>query len=98
MDLGIQLAREPSALNYSNKNYIWNEIWKLGLEFDADILWEKINAKYKSQLNSLSSEFKLLAPKDLKVRDKQRELKNLLVDNGIYSPELILQINEIFSN
>lgn len=98
LDLGIQLAREPYTLNYSNKNYIWNELWKLGLEYDADILWEKINAKYKSQLNSLSSEFKLLAPKDLKVRDKQRELKNLLVENGIYTPELILQINEIFSN
>jgi len=98
LDLGIQLAREPYTLNYSNKNYIWNELWKLGLEYDADILWEKINAKYKSQFNALSSEFKLLAPKDLKVSDKQRELKNLLVDNGIYTPELILQINEIFDN
>lgn len=99
LDLGIQIARNNSStLNYSCRNYIWRELWKLGLEYDADILWEKINAKYKSQFNSLSSEFKLLAPKDLKVRDKQRELKNLLVDNGIYTPELILQINEIFSN
>lgn len=98
LDFGIQVARHGGIYNYSSKNYIWTELLKLSEQYDTDILWEKISAKFKSVFNYTSSEFKQLAPKDLKIRDKNKSLKELLERNEIYSPELLKEIWEIFEN
>ena len=74
------------------------ELLKLAEQYDADILWEKINAKFKNIFNSISSEFKQLAPKDLKLRDRKKSLKELLDRNDIYSAELLEEIWNIFEN
>lgn len=98
LDFGIQVARHGSIYDYSSKNYIWTELLKLSEQYDADILWEKINSKFKSVFNSISSEFKQLAPKDLKIRDRKKSLKEILERIDMYSPELLEEIWELFEN
>lgn len=98
LDFGIQIARHGSIYDYHSKNYVWVELLKLSEQYDADILWEKINAKFKNVFNSVSSEFKKLAPKDLKLRDRKKSLKELLDRNDVYSAELLEEIWNIFEN
>lgn len=93
---GIQVARQYSITNFQECNWLWIELQKLGEKYDADILWQKIDEKYRSLFNQTSTEFKALAPKDLKVRDKNRELLKVLKDSGTYTPELLKSILEIF--
>lgn len=95
---GIQVARTYSITNFSECNWLWFELQKLGEQYDADILWKKIEEKYKTFFNQTATEFKKLAPKDLKVRDKNRELLKFLKDEEIYTPERIKAILEIFEN
>lgn len=98
LNLGIQIARQEYFLRYDEMNYVYFELMKLSQQFESDILWEKINSKYKTQFNKLSSEFKTLAPKDLKIRDKNRELKTILESYEVYSPELLKELFEVFEN
>lgn len=93
---GIQVARQGKISNYKECNWLWLEIEKLGREYDADILWEKINEKYKPLFNATSSEFKALAPKNLEPRDKVRTLKGILERYGCYTQELLDEIRGIY--
>ena len=93
---GIQIARNREISDYSEVNWFWDELKKLGEQYDADILWKKIDEKYRSLFNSTSSEFKALAKKDLTVRDLSKQLKDLLETNNCYTFELHKQIWDIF--
>jgi predicted nucleotidyltransferase len=93
---GIQIARTGKIYDYKEANWLWVELSKLGDQYDSDILWEKINARYKAVFNATSSEFKALAPKDLVVRDKVRTLKDILDRYGCYSQELADEIKQVY--
>jgi len=55
IDFGIQLA-ENNKINYSNSNYLWDEIKY------APNDWNYYNSKYKLFFNSQMSKFRSLAP------------------------------------
>lgn len=93
---GIQVARTGKIHDYSEVNWLWSELSKLGEQYDSDILWEKIHARYKELFNKTSTEFKSLAPKDLTVRDKVRTLKDILERYGCYSQELADEIKGVY--
>ncbi len=96
LNFGCQIARD-GFIRYSEMNYILIELNKLAEQYDSEILWDKINSKYKSLLNNHMSEFRILAPKDMTNRSKENELKKLLKDENVYSEELQRKILEIFS-
>lgn len=93
---GTQVARYGKIVQFDEVNWLWHELKKLGEEFDADILWEKINDKYRSLYNSTASEFKHYAPKNLVVRDRTRALRIILEREGVFTPELLNEIEGIF--
>lgn len=96
LGLGIQLGTQGVIYQYSEFNWLWTELKKLGEEYDGDVLWNKINDRYKTLFNKTSTEFKLCAPKDLVVRDKNRILKELLEKYNCYDSDLMREITEIF--
>lgn len=96
LEFGIQVAQYGKITDFTVANWIWFEIEKLGELYDYDVLWNKINEKFKKTFNETSSRFKALAPKNLQVRDTQRTLKTLLEKNNCYTPELLSEIVQIF--
>lgn len=96
LKFGSQIARTSIIHDYHESNWLWVELCKLGEQYDADILWEKINARYKEVFNKTSSEFKALAPKDMKTRDKVRSLRLILEKYNCFSQELADEIKEIY--
>ena len=97
LDYGIQIATYDKIVSYSNSNWIWCEIVELGKQYDTDILWEKLDARYRKLYNSLKTEFKILAPKDLEIRDVERNLDTILKKYNCYSFELKQEIEELYS-
>jgi predicted nucleotidyltransferase len=96
LKFGSQIARTGMIHDYHESNWLWVELCKLGEQYDADILWDKINARYKEVFNKTSSEFKALAPKDMKTRDKVRSLRLILEKYNCFSQELADEIKEIY--
>lgn len=96
LSYGTQIARYYSIPHVDECNWIWDEIKALGEKYDADVLWEHINAKFKSVFNSMATEFRKVAPKNTKGRDKVRELNDLLKQHNCHSSELSMAIQEIF--
>lgn len=93
---GTQVARTGKISDFSESNWLWEELSKLGEQYDADILWEKINSRYKDIFSKVSSEFKSVAPKDLVSRDKVRSLRKILEAHNCYSQELADEIKALY--
>lgn len=96
LGLGIQLGTQGVIYRYNEMNWLWTELKKLGEDYEGDVLWNKINDRYKTLFNTISSEFKSLAPKDMISRDKNRTVKQLLEKYNCYDPDLLREIIEIF--
>lgn len=96
-NFGIQIAKYHKILRFDEMNWLWFELKKLGEEYDSDILWNKIDTKYRSLFKSTQSEFKQLAKKDLTVRDLSRQLRDVLEKNNCYSFEIHNEILDIFN-
>lgn len=62
LDYGIQIAKYNTIVDYSSMNPIYYEIFDLAESYERDVLWMKINEKYKHLRNSKHSEFKILCP------------------------------------
>ena len=58
MMFGIQIAKFGKITDYSEANYLWDEIYKMG-----NCGWDVYQAKYKELTNKLHSEFVALCPK-----------------------------------
>ncbi len=78
LDFGIQICIDGKINNYSNVNYIMDDINKLAEKSDRNELWDLINTKYKGVYNTFSSNFKKMCPKDNNELLKIDEIRNLL--------------------
>lgn len=58
LNFGTQIAKYQRILNYSSANNYFDDIMNLNS-------WDDINHQFKSVYNSLSTEFKLVAPKEI---------------------------------
>ena len=58
LNFGTQIAKHHKIIDYSSANHYFDEIMKLNS-------WDDINHQFKSVYNSLSTEFKLVAPKEI---------------------------------
>ena len=96
LDLGIQIAREGKIIDYSSSNFILEDLKRLAKEFQHGDLWQKIDEKYRSTFNSRSSEFKALAPKDMKEINQKEDLKKVLNKHGIKNDILTDEILSLF--
>jgi hypothetical protein len=97
LDFGIQIANTGTIQDYSSMNWLLLELRKLSEQYKREELWCKIEEKYKKLYNSKSSEFKMLAPKDLSEKDNKLKLVNTLKSHKIaYTDELINEILAIF--
>ena len=96
LDLGIQIAREGKIIDYSSSNFILDDLKRLAKEFQHGELWQKIDEKYRKTFNSRSSEFKALAPKDIKEINQKEELKKVLNKHGIKNDILADDIFALF--
>ena len=57
IDFGIQIAKNGKIVDYGSRNFDYEKI----IGFNS---WEEINSEYKAVYNQLSSEFRLVAPKN----------------------------------
>jgi hypothetical protein len=96
LDLGIQIAREGKIIDYSSSNFILEDLKRLAKEFQHGDLWQKIDEKYRKTFNSRSSEFKALAPKDMKEINQKEDLKKVLNKHGIKNDILTDEILSLF--
>ncbi len=96
LDLGIQIAREGKIIDYSSSNFILEDLKRLAKEFQHGDLWQKIDEKYRKIFNSRSSEFKALAPKDMKEINQKEDLKKVLNKHGIKNDILTDEILSLF--
>lgn len=94
---GIQIARNKRITDFGEINWLWFELEKLGQQYDSDILWEKVDTKYRSLYKATQSEFKQLAKKDLVVRDLSKQLKDILIKNNCYTFEMHKEIWDVFN-
>ena len=58
LNFGTQIAKHHKIIDYSSANHYFDEIMKLNS-------WDDNNHQFKSIYNSLSTEFKLVAPKEI---------------------------------
>ena len=96
LDLGIQIAREGRIIDYSSSNFILDDLKRLANQFQHGELWQKIDEKYRKIFNSRSSEFKALAPKDMKEINQKEELKKVLNKHGVKNDILTDEILSLF--
>ncbi len=64
LDYGIQLAQHNQIHNYQSMNHILLDLKELSKIYEGKELVNQIEKKYKSLYNSMSTQFKLLAPKE----------------------------------
>ncbi len=90
LEFGIQIANVGKIENYSFMN------WAL-IELQNEELWVKIEERFKKVYNSKSSEFKILAPKDLSEKDQKSQLVNIFKSYNIeYSDAILNDILTVF--
>lgn len=58
-DFGIQIALNNKIIDYNSSNNILFELKELSLQYEKDILWDKIKEKYQPLKNKIHSSFKL---------------------------------------
>lgn len=96
INFGIQIATEGVIFDYGAMNWLLSDLKKLAAEYQSTDLWQKIDDKYRSTYNSMSSKFKELCPKDLSEKDRSIQLDNCLKKHGISNEQLKNEILEIF--
>ena len=87
LSYGIQIAREGRIVDYECVNYIYHDLIRMSDDDSSISLWNAIDDKYRKVFNSLSSEFKILCPKNLDDKNKQVQLKSILKNYVIDDPE-----------
>ncbi len=60
IDFGTQIAEQGSIKDFSSMNWLWKELKS------QHWTWEELNTKYKPLLNEKMTEFRKLAPKEVK--------------------------------
>lgn len=70
IDFGIQMASKGEIYDYSSMNWLWEELqsqyWT----------WEELKEKYKPLYNKKMSEFRVLAPKEVKPKNTNKKKKS----------------------
>lgn len=89
---GIQVASSGKIFDYTSTSYILEDLIKMGTQVEREDLWLAIDTKYRKLFNSLSSDFKKLAPKDLLEKDRKTRLSNLLKQYNINNEDLLNEI------
>ena len=90
LGLGIQLATHGKIIDFKEYNWLFDDLQKLGKEYDYSALWFKIDDKYRKLFNKLNSDFKLLCPKaTIPHQQLKDELIQLFKENQCYSTEII---------
>jgi hypothetical protein len=98
LDYGIQIATSGRIQNFGSMNYVLEDIKKMSEQYQREELWLKIDDKYRKLFNSKSTEFKVLAPKDLSEKDKDIQLRKILTKHINFPPnkELVEEILNLF--
>lgn len=99
--LGIQIASEGKIVNFKEYNWLYEDLLKLGEEYDRDELWGKIHTKYHQKVfNEGKTKFRNLCPKEKKGhKDKENQLKKILKRHGIAkNTDLVKEIMGCFYN
>lgn len=92
LDFGIQIATHGHIINYSSMNWVLEEVKKMSFQYSYFKLWEAIDTKFRALYNSKSTEFKLLAPKDLTLKDKSVQVTKVFKKYNIDNKELLHEI------
>ena len=96
LDYGIQIASCGKIQTFTSMNFVLDDIKKMSTEFQREELWQKIDDKYRKLFNSKSSEFKILAPKDLTERTTKTQLETILKKYNIADIELTNELLNLF--
>lgn len=84
----ISIGKNSNISDYSQDNYILEELYKLSDNYQRDALFEVIETRYKKIFNQRKSEFKKLYPID-KQKDIVNEISEVLREHGVFSKELL---------
>ena len=95
LDYGIQICQFDKIVDWGRMNYVLEDIKKMSLSYSTVELWEKIDEKYRKTFNFLSSQFKILAPKDTRDSVKKKEIEELLAKYEIYNNDLTTELMAI---
>jgi hypothetical protein len=87
----IQIASTGKIHNWSEYNYVLEDCKKLATIYNFVDLWEHIDVKYRKLFNSLSSEFKKLAPKPVE-QSLDSKLTKILKDHNVYNDNLFYDL------
>jgi len=79
LDFGIQIATSGSIQNFGAMNYVLEDLKKLSDDYQREELWNKIDDKYRKVFNAKTTQFKILAPKDLTEKNKKSQLVTILI-------------------
>lgn len=98
LDFGIQIATSGAIQNYGSMNYVLEDLKKLSEEYQREELWNKIDDKYRKVFNAKTTQFKLLAPKDLTEKNNKVQLEKILNKFQVcyYNKEMIDEILFLF--
>lgn len=97
LDYGIQIATYGSIQNFGSMNYVLADLKKLSEEYQHDELWQKIDVKYRKVFNSMTTQFKLLAPKDLTEKNNKIQLETIIRKyNTSVDYEMVNEILNLF--
>lgn len=98
MDYGIQLAVHGGIVERGRYNWLLDELYKLGENYERVGLWDIIQVRYRDDWKQLRSKFKRLAPKTEMERFKNKDkLINVLKTHNVSpSNKLIKEITKIF--
>jgi hypothetical protein len=77
LDFGTQIATEGKIYNYSSMNFLWDEIWKLALDYQGKELWDALETRYKKLFNEKASAFKKACPHK-SIKEDRRNIINIL--------------------
>lgn len=92
LDYGIQICQFDNIVYWDRMNYVLEDIKKMSLSYSTIELWEKIDEKYRKTFNSLSTQFKILAPKDTRDSVKRKEIEELLSKYGVHNNDLLTEL------
>lgn len=94
LDYGLQIAHNGKITDFTSMNYVLLDLWKMSEKDTHYELWSKIDGKYRSQYNSLKSQFKMACP-IVKQSQKMFELKSYFAKENINLTEK--QINNVIN-
>lgn len=91
LHFGIQIASNGSIENWGEYNYVLYDCKKMSTSYHFVDLWEKIDTKYRKLFNSLSTDFKKLAPKPVE-QSLDSKLTKILKDHNAYTDDLFYDL------